>query len=504
MDDLHQLSAVYKTKLSTRIERHLERARAELQHAVDASGVGSEASFAERERTMLELCNEIGRRNIRDELQAVADSHAAEFLLIDDVYYRRHQEGGALYHSLCGSVQIRRPTYRKDGVRNGPTVVPLELAAGLVERATPALAYRAALGDAQCPGRQWEQQMHASCRVPPSRSTLERIAKAIGDKAKKVSVEIETIIRSAEKLPPGVCAIAVGLDRTTIPMEELRSADARPDPCRRRRRTEYVRRKPPRIDVNYRMAYVGTVSFMDKHGEAITTFRYAASANEGPQEVLAKMMADVRHAQEQRKCLRRPPLQVGIIQDAAAELWGLLEGALEKDAKVTAWLAGVDRFHVTERLAEVLSLLPLQKVERERRLEQWRQELETDDGTIDRVERYLQKQFRQYDANCKKHGRRPSFGDARKVIDHLGYIKNHKHKMRYATLRAACLPTGSGATEGACKSLVMTRTKRCGQRWHERGVNAVLTLRAYHMSERLPAAWRVLSFRYTAEIREAA
>ena len=43
--------------------------------------------------------------------------------------------------------------------------------------------------------------------------------------------------------------------------------------------------------------------------------------------------------------------------------------------------------------------------------------------------------------------------------------------------------TGSGATEGACKSVVKMRAKGSGQRWHEEGITAVLTLRSAYLSE---------------------
>jgi hypothetical protein len=38
-------------------------------------------------------------------------------------------------------------------------------------------------------------------------------------------------------------------------------------------------------------------------------------------------------------------------------------------------------------------------------------------------------------------------------------------------------PMGSGVTEGACKSLISARTKRCGQRWQKRGIESVFALR---------------------------
>src|ERR1019366_6023492 len=81
-------------------------------------------------------------------LEAIADSFGEE-VLVDGVPYRLHEPGSDTYHGLCGPLEIRRPTHRQVGVRNGPIVVAMELAAGLVEGATPALAYNVAQGYAQ-------------------------------------------------------------------------------------------------------------------------------------------------------------------------------------------------------------------------------------------------------------------------------------------------------------------------------------------------------------------
>ena len=58
---------------------------------------------------------------------------------VDGVIYQRHAPGIVRYFTLCGAVDIERWTDREMGVRNGPTLVPLDLDAGLVERTTPAL-----------------------------------------------------------------------------------------------------------------------------------------------------------------------------------------------------------------------------------------------------------------------------------------------------------------------------------------------------------------------------
>jgi hypothetical protein len=75
--------------------------------------------------------------------------------------------------------------------------------------------------------------------------------------------------------------------------------------------------------------------------------------------------------------------------------------------------------------------------------------------------------------------------------------------MRYASIIKQGLPTGSGATEGACKSLIMIRAKRCGQRWHSSGVNAVVTLRSLYQNDRLSAFWNQMCEQEKVTIKKA-
>ena len=114
-----------------------------LRNAVDAK-VGVAASFEAREVAALELTNEATRLFLRDDLVAIADRHGDQ-VEVDGVIYHRHQPGTVTYFTLCGSLEIDRWTYREMGIRNGPTIVPLELEAGLVEHGTPALGFRSAV-----------------------------------------------------------------------------------------------------------------------------------------------------------------------------------------------------------------------------------------------------------------------------------------------------------------------------------------------------------------------
>ena len=466
--------------------RAIEEAQQALRRAV-AARVSPEASFGEREVALLAAANEACRLDLETTLQATADAQP-DRVQVQGAIYERHQDGTATYHSLCGSLDVRRATYRKTGERNGPTVVPLELVAGLIEDATPALAYRVALGYAQGPGRQAEDQMHADHRRPPSRSTLERLGKAIGTAVTQAVPRIEPVVREAETLPEGACAVSVGIDRTTVPMEEVRLAGTPPATRRKGRTKPYVRSAPPPVDVKYRMAYVGTVSVVDAAGETVVTRRYAIAAAEDPTPLVDRMMADVGRARAQNS-----RLPVGVVQDAAPELWTLIRGGLTAETRVRRWHEAIDRYHLNERLAEMLRITEPDERRRHQQLARWNHALDTDDVAIDRIARWVAEQLMCHD------------GEARDTLEaHWTYLLNNNDRMRYATLRRLGLPCGSGATEGACKSVVTSRSKGSGQRWHDEGITAALTLRAAYLSERLPTLWPHFAADYSTDVRAAA
>ena len=466
-------------------QRGLARARRGLEEAL-AGRLPAEASFADRERAVLTAANDVCRLMLEATLQATADAQP-DRVRIEGTEYARHEVGTGTYHSLCGPLAVRRATYREVGERNGPTVVPLELAAGVIEGATPALAFRVALGYAQGPGRQAEEQMHADHRQPPSRSTLERLGKAIGTHTERVAPRIEAVVREAEALPAGAHAIVVGLDRTTVPMEEPRPAGAAPTTRRTARTTPYIRTPPAPVDVTYRMAYVGTVSVVDRAGEALVTRRYAIASTADPTTLTTRMMADVTHARAQA-----PRLPVGVVQDAAPELWTLVRTALTNETRLRRWHEAIDRYHLNERLAEILRVVEPDERQRRAQLRRWNTRLDTDDRAIDRIARWVAERMTA-----------PGV-DTAALEPHFTYLTNHHHRMRYATLRTKGLPSGSGATEGACKSVVAMRAKGSGQRWHEDGVTAALTLRAIYLSERLLTMWPHIANEYSADVQTAA
>lgn len=449
-----------------------------------------EGSFAEREAQALAISDEALRVLLREELQAMSDGFGEE-VLVDGVAYKRHEPGSDTYYSLCGPLEVTRPSYRKIGVHNGPIEIVLELRAGLIEGATPALAYSVTHGYAQHDMRVHVETLEAAHRLPPSRTTLERIAKRIASTAVDQASRIETLVRRAEKVPADAVAVSIGLDRTSAPMIEDRPVDAPPKPERKRRRPRQ-RCAAPAYDINWRMAYVGTVCFVDANGDALGTIRYASAACDDPRELVQKMTADVRAALK-----RRPALNVGIVQDGAPEMWNRTREGLQvlrDKGQLDVWHEGIDRYHLMERLAAALKLVEPNATDQQRkhRLEAWTDLFDTMDLAIDFIEQFL---IKGYDAVLGKN--------REELWEHLRFIRNNKDRMRYVTLRRAGLPVGSGVTESTCKTVIGQRAKGAGQRWREAGLRGVVTLRALQQSNRLPRFWSHLATRYAANVEAA-
>jgi hypothetical protein len=482
---MHSTTSVAASHDLSTADHELDDAVLALRRVLEA--LPEAETFADQERLALDVTNEVCRRYIEQTLQDLADSHPDE-VRVDGRHYRRHERGTVAYHSLYGDVSVQRCSYRLIGVHNGPTIIPLELAAGIIENATPALAYSIADGIAEMPSRRYEQILHAAHRRPPSRSAVERLAKRLGNEVKRDIMMVEGIVRCHEVLPEGAHAISVGLDRTTVPMAEERPPSSPPSSRRKRRVRPRVRRAPHPIDVCYRMVYVGTVTVVDRDGEALVTRKYAATPEEGPDDLVARVMADVTHLRAQRR------LPVVVVQDGAPELWGLMWTALrEAGFPKKEWNCVVDRFHVTERIAASLLEVEPDDSARASKLEHWRTRMEESNRGVHEFCDWLGSRMI---AEPKLRSR---------VRDHLAYLEAQALRgyTRYRSCREKGFPTASGITEGACKSLVSARFKRSGQRWQQDGLTAILTLRSVSQSERMPTLWPLFARRYQRDVQIA-
>ena len=131
---MHSTTSSARSHDLTAADRELNAAAVALRRVVEA--LPETGTFAEKERSALDATNEVCRRYIEAVLQSIADSQPDE-VRVEGRHYRRHERGMVAYHSLCGDVSIDRCSCRLVGVHNGSTINPLELAAGIIEGATP-------------------------------------------------------------------------------------------------------------------------------------------------------------------------------------------------------------------------------------------------------------------------------------------------------------------------------------------------------------------------------
>lgn len=404
---------------------------------------------------------------------------------IDGKRYRRlAQKSSAVYFGRWGSHEVVEPLYRAVGVHNGPTVKPLEREVGMIaRRMTPELARIVGELGADGNSREVERTMRTVGIKPPSRAFLEkRLKQMAGELAENIE-ELEEAARAVEWLPEEVASVSCGMDRMAIRMSEPHSdPENAPEP---RRTAPYQRTPPSPKEHNYRMAWVGTATAYNKDGKPLHTWRYGAEADAKPKSIARRVSADiVRFVHEQ------PNLFINCIQDGASEL-DILPKTLRATIPGTPIHELTDFEHLLGYLDKVVDAC-----EPENDPHQWkrwyRHELLRDDLAIERIWRKLRRLARKL-PEIATTGREA-------VAAALSYIRKRKNKMRYASLHAANLAIGSGATEGTC-GLMQQRVKRRGQSWEPKGLRSILTLRGLVLSGRWGAAWKSYAATHRSEVR---
>ena len=179
----------------------------------------------------------------------------------------------------------------------------------------------------------------------------------------------------------------------------------------------------------------------------------------------------------------RPELTVVKVADGAKDNWTYLHQELPGGVEA------VDFFHAVQHLKTAFDAAYGEHNTKARsQFEKYRHVLRDDDQGVEKVIRALV-----YLLRC--HPRRKA------IATELAYFRAHRHRMRYAEMKAKHLPIGSGVVEAACKTLVTQRMKRSGMRWRHNGGQAILTLRSLIQSERFDAGWRLLTETFRAEVK---
>ena len=441
-------------------------------------GLDDTKSFETFQDDVLMALRQVGRVVERRGLE-LRVTRAARIEVDGKEYAPLSQPSTVSCFGLWGTHRIEEPLYRAVGVRNGPTIKPLEKRAGLVcGSLLPGLARRLGWMTALMTSRQAHVGLCEMGLGSASRARIEAHVHDIGVEMAAQVAALEDAARVDEEVPPTVVSLSCGLDRKAIPMSEERPAGQAPATPRKSRRAPYIRKAPPPIDVNYRMAYVGSLSMVDAAGNTLRTLRYGSDAGADPAEIAARIANDLEHIVR-----LRGPKDITIVQDGACELDVLPRVLAEREA-LRACLRHelVDLNHALDYLRTVV-----RECEREgdphSMVDWYRDALLHDDDGVDRVLRGLRHRRAQ-----RKNASASAPRAAEALTDAIRYIGKRRRKMRYATHWAANRVVGSGATESAAK-VMGARTNLSGARWDVPGLRGVLTRRGLVTSERWTPAW---------------
>jgi hypothetical protein len=395
-----------------------------------------------------------------------------EDVVVDGQRYWQAVRSQHEYMSSFGRITVERGVYRNR--RNGPTLCPMELRAGVVEGFwTPQAAKLAASCISDMTPYRAAEFFKELGMMDPSRSSLDRLPKALGERWEANRESYEERLRESDEIPEGAVTVAVSLDGVMVPMRDSNKAEKKAET-----RDEG---RPDKGPAGYKEVACGTLSFYDGQGERIATRRMARMPEANKKTLKQQLCCELEHV-----LAHRPELVVVAVADGAANNWEFLHD-LPCDHHV------VDFYHAAEHLKRALDVcMGASAIATRTKFEQLRRTLRDEVSGVDLVIRALKK--------LKPRAR----GDHRDYRTGIAYFERHRKRMRYATLRRKHLPIGSGVIEGTCKSLASDRLKRAGMRWDAPGGQAILNLRAWSQSGRFEAAWLLLQENYRDEVPLAA
>ena len=129
------------------------------------------------------------------------------------------------YTTAVGPVKVARTLYRSARER---AVVPMELRAGIVEgHWTPLAARQASRVVAQMTPSEGEALLRELGNMAPSKSSLDRLPKALSAPWEANREAFESTLREAAVVPEEAVTVAVSLDGVMVPMKDGKRAEKR-------------------------------------------------------------------------------------------------------------------------------------------------------------------------------------------------------------------------------------------------------------------------------------
>jgi hypothetical protein len=394
----------------------------------------------------------------------------ADAIEIEGRVHRRVLKSAQTYMTAAGPVTVERWLYKDRREPEAHALAALDLKLGIVEGFwTQRAAEQASWVVTQMTPQSGEELFERVGNMDPSKSSLDRLPKALGERWEAGRETYEQVLREAIVVPDEAFTVAVSIDGVLAPIDggtkprELRSdAESQGRLC-----------KGP---VGYREIGCATLAFCDAKGDLISAVRFGRCPE--PKKVTLKdtLRRDLAHV-----LAARPDLRIAKISDAGGDNWEYM-ATLPEGPEI------LDFFHATEHLAAALAAVYGDgKLETRHKFESLRERLLTEERGVDAVINALQ-------YLRSKHKRIKTIGTV------LRYFRKNRHRMRYAEWQAEGYMIGSGVVEAACKTLVAQRLKLSGMRWSPFGAQAVLTMRGWDQSDRFDEAWALVAATYQRDV----
>jgi hypothetical protein len=355
-------------------------------------------------------------------------------------YQRRRQSKNRCLSCLFGQIRLQR--YRYEPIDGGEhSLFPLEMALGIeAERATPALAERAAHAAAAQTQGQVRTLLRRQHGVNWSVKTLRKVTASVSAgvaehrqaaQAAKLVQALQQAEASAGAHRPTVC---VGRDGVMVPL---------------RGRQDYAE------------AAAATVSVLDRRGRRRYT-AYLGRMPEKEQKTLSEQLTSLLL------------LLVSLWPGAWPRWQYLSDGGHQLSGRHWSWEWVIDFFHASgyvTKLAEALYGGTRAGLAWGAKMRHW---LRHKPGGVQRVLYSAAAVWARYELTAAEE----------KAYDKAWrYLHKRKRHMDYAGCTRRGLAVGSGVTEAACKTVFTQRLKQSGMRWQVEGGQAIVDLRLLVLSQ---------------------
>ena len=306
----------------------------------------------------------------------------------------------------------------------------------------------------------------------PSRTAIQHVLRRVGQCAEDHAQQLELSLQATAPLDVEGDTLVTSWDGVTVPLREEAPKRGRPA----ERPTEAPTDRSPTA---WKEAGVGMVATYQTPLDPATEdpvrvdVRYSARMPETKMVSLIDRLVDQTAQALQRGTYHHRV----VLADGKREIWRVVD----QHSVFDGFTRILDFYHAAQHLSKVAEhLFGKSSATADRWYRSWRHKLRHEAGAMEGL-------IRSVDYHRRKL--RPGSDRHQGATTELGYFRNNRDKMDYASYRASGLIISSGPVEAAAKTLVGQRLKRSGMRWTREGGQQILNLRVHVQSGRWDSMW---------------